>query len=383
MSSVRFSLLLISAAVLASAASAGVSSESFGQTKDGDEVTAFTITNDAGMTVRILDYGATVQSLSVPDRDGNAADVVLGFDTVAGYEGPTNPFFGCTVGRYANRIGGASFELDGKTVSVTANTGEHHIHGGGDEAFSRVIWNGKPFENENGSGVEFRHVSPDGSEGFPGKVTATVRFIVPDKQNTLRIRYAATTDAPTVLNLTNHSYFNLHGHDGPPVVDHRLKIDADAYTAVDDDLIATGETPTVEGTPYDFREPKKIGKDVGQTSVGGRPIYDLNYVLNGYDDTSDAKPRTVARVFDPDTGRAMIVRTTEPGVQLYTGRFDQPFKGKGDVTYEGRASFCLETQHFPGTPNQPDFPSAKITPDEPYRSITAYEFRTWTKDAGK
>lgn len=374
------SLLLLAAATVApAAAETSVTSQPFGETAGGEAVTAYTLRNEAGMTVRLIDYGATVQSLVVPGPDGSEADVVLGFDDVAGYEGKTNPYFGCTVGRYANRIAEGRFELDGETIQLDTNNGDHHLHGGKSAAFSRRVWKGRPVEGSNGAGVEFTLVSPDGDAGYPGEMTVKVRYFVPSQRNSVRISYIATTDAATVVNLTNHSYFNLHGHGGPPIIDHRLMIDADRYTATDEDLIPTGDLPSVEGTPFDFRKAKEIGRDINQTDVGGRQIYDLNFALNGSvesDGESMPKPRLAARVIDRDSGRVMSVRTSEPGVQLYTGDFGEGFDGKNGATYAGRASFCLETQHYPDSPNQAGFPSTVLRPGETFRSVTVYDFTT-------
>ena len=369
----RVPLMLAAAVAVPAFAGTEVTTGTFGQTKDGVEVPSFEIANDAGMTVRLISLGATVQSLTVPDRDGNSADVVLGFDDVAGYQGDSNPYFGCVVGRVGNRIANATFDLDGKTYTLKANNGDHHLHGGGENALSRKVWDGKVIEVKDGAGVEFTVVSPDGEEGYPGKLNVTVRYIVPHDKNMLRIVYRTKSDAATPVNLTNHAYFNLAGHDAGPVKDHALKINAERYTATDDELIPTGGLAEVSGTPYDFRKPTRIGKRLSEANGGTEKGYDLNYVLDKKDGVKG--PQQAVRVSEPKSGRVMLVRTTEPGVQLYTGNFMGGISGKGGATYEQYGAFCLETQHFPDSVHHENFPSTILKPGETFNSTTSYEFR--------
>lgn len=373
---------------MTSAASAGVTvtAAPFGKTKDGQNVQKFTIKNDHGLEVGVIELGATIQSLVTPDREGNSADIVLGFDDVAGYQSDNNPYFGCTTGRYANRIANGKFTLDGKTYELATNNDNHHLHGGEEKALSRVVWQGKEFDAKDGKGVEFTYVSPDGEEGYPGKLNLRVRFIVSEAKNTLRINYFAKTDKKTILNLTNHSYFNLHGGatggEGTTVKDHRLTVNADHWTPTDEELITTGEIAPVEGTPYDFRKPTRIGKNLKKAGFAPNIGYDMNFVLNA--PKEDAKGLNLAaRVVDPDTGRTLTVKTREPGIQLYTGVFlDGSFEGKNGTTYPQYGAFCLETQVYPDTPNHDNFPSCVVTPEKPYNTTTAFEFGV-QKQAGK
>lgn len=373
-------LALGAAAMLSSIASADVTvtTSDFGKTADGQIVQQHVIKNDHGMEVTVIDLGATIQALKVPDRDGNNADVVLGFDDVAGYQSSNNPYFGCTTGRYANRISNGTFELDGSTYTLAKNNGDHHLHGGEEKALSRVVWKAKTIETKEGAGVAFSYVSPDGEEGYPGKLNLRVGFVVNAKKNSLRINYFAKTDKPTVLNLTNHSYFNLSGGagggEGSTVKKHRLTVNADQWTPTDEDLITTGEIAPVDGTPYDFRKPTQIGKNLMQAGFEPNIGYDMNFVLNAPKEGAKGL-NLAARVIDPATGRTLTVRTKEPGIQLYTGVFlNGEFEGKNATSYPQYGAFCLETQKYPDTPNRPEFPSAVVRPDEPYKTSTTFEF---------
>ena len=369
---------LVASMTTAACAEVTVSSALFGKTKDGLDVHKFTIKNDTGLEVGIIELGATIQSLSVPDKNGETADIVLGFDDVAGYQSENNPYFGCTTGRYANRIANGKFTLEGKTYELAVNNGNHHLHGGEDKALSRVVWKGKAIDSKRGKGVEFSYVSPDGEEGYPGKLNLRVRFLVHSERNQLRINYFAKTSKTTVLNLTNHSYFNLHGGatggNGTTVEDHRLQVNADHWTPTDEELITTGEIAPVEGTPYDFRKPTKIGKNLKKAGFAPNVGYDMNFVLN--EPKAESKGLNLAaRVVDADTGRTLTVRTQEPGVQLYTGVFlDGSFAGKNDTTYPQYGALCLETQVYPDTPNHDNFPSCVVTPDKPYNTTTTFDF---------
>mgnify|MGYP002621588045 CR=1 FL=1 len=319
-------------------------------------------TNSQGMTARWIARGATLSELHVPDRNGKLVDVVLGFDDLAGYESGANHHYGCTTGRFANRIKRGKFSIDGVEYQLATNIGPNHLHGGVKQSLDKVIWEAEQLTDA--LGVRFRYVSPDGEEGFPGTLTTTVTYSLTD-DNALRIDYEATTDKPTIINLTNHSYFNLAGHGNPSILDHEIKINADRITAVDDESIPTGELKEVSGTPFDFRTRHRIGDWIEK--VGG---YDHNYVTNGEWGTL----REIAEVIDPESGRLMRVFTDQPGVQFYTanGLSGQP--GKGGMPYHRQGSFCLETQNFPDAPNQPTFPSAILRPGEVYTHTCIYSF---------
>lgn len=349
-----------------------VESESYGTTPDGQEVTRYTLRNKNGMEVRIITLGGIVQSLTAPDRGGAFADVVLGFDTLEGYLGP-HPHFGAIVGRFGNRIAKGRFTLDGKEYQLTINNGPNALHGG-PQGFGKQVWSGQPLEEPGVAGVVLRHVSPDGHESYPGTLTTTVTYKLTD-ENALEIHYEATTDAPTVINLTNHSYFNLKGAGNGDILDHEVMMNADRFTPVDEALIPTGELRPVEGTPFNFRVPKPIGRDIAaqdqQIAYGGG--YDHNMVLAK---SIAGVLALAARVHEPQSGRVMEVLTTEPGMQFYTGNFlDGSNKGKGNMAYPRRSGFCMETQHFPDSPNQPEFPSTVLRPGETYASTTIYRFK--------
>lgn len=369
----KLTCLLPAVAVLALGIAAGASQERpvvteapFGTTADGNEVTLFVLTNSQGLRARVMEYGACLVSLEVPDRDGKSADVVLGFDRLDSYL-TRNPFFGVTVGRYANRIAGAGFTLDGVEYRLTANAGRNHIHGGARRSFDKVLWHGSGFQNDTEAGVRFTHRSLDGEEGFPGKLDCTVTYVLAD-DNTLRISYTAVTDKPTIVNLSNHSYFNLAGAGNGDVLGHELTINAPWYTPAGEGLIPTGEIRRVAGTPLDFTETHQIGERIGAlTDTRG---YDHNYVLTG----SHGSAVLAARVHEPDSGRIMEVWTTEPGVQLYTANGLRNVQGKQGRVYNRHHGFCLETQHFPDSPNQPHFPSTVLRPGQQYRTTTVFKF---------
>ncbi len=366
-----FALCLFSSLLFAAPASLPlqeptVPEEAFGTMPDGTEVRLYTLINARGMKVRLISYGAIVVSLEVPDRDGKMGDVVLGFDDLESYV-KRNPLFGAVVGRYANRIANASFTIDGVEYKVTANSGKNHIHGGRSKRFDKVVWNAYPFTHEKDSGVRFTHLSIDGEEGFPGNLDCTVTYTL-THTNELRIDYRAVTDKPTVLNLSNHSYFNLAGAGQGHVLDHRLQIQAQWYTPPGEGLIPTGEIHTVEGTPLDFTTPHSIGERIEQ--LAETRGYDHNYVFN----RSSESLQGVVRVKDPASGRVMQVFTTEPGMQLYTGNHLRGVQGKGGQVYEQHSGFCLETQHFPDSPNKPHFPSTVLRPGQTFTSTTVFKF---------
>jgi len=341
-----------------------VTKQAFGKTSEGTPVDIYSITDDK-IEARIMTYGGILISVRVPDRKGQLDDVVLGCDSVEQYEKQT-AHFGGIVGRYANRIAHGSFKLDGRTYSIPKNDGDNALHGG-IRGFDKVVWQGRQIPD----GVELTYISKDGDQGFPGTLTTTVRYIL--KGSALRIEYSATTDKDTVVNLTNHSYFNLAGQGKGDILGHALKIDASHMTPVDANLIPTGELKSVEGTPFDFRTPHAIGEridtDDAQLRLGRG--YDHNFVL----DHPAGELAEAAEVYEPTTGRILRVLTTEPGLQFYTGNFlDGSITGKEGRVYKRRFALCLETQHFPDSPNHPSFPSTKLKPGQKFHSVTIFEF---------
>jgi aldose 1-epimerase len=341
---------------------------SFGQTPDGHEVTIFQLTNANGLRASVIDYGAILVSLQVPDREGTLADVTLGFDDLDSYT-KRNPLFGATVGRYANRIANAKFTLDGVEYKLTANAGKNHIHGGRNKRFDRVMWKGRLLRNEQEVGVRFSYLSKDGEEGFGGNLDCTVTYALTN-DNELKISYEATTDKATIINLTNHSYFNLAGAGSGDILGHEITINASLYTPADNALIPTGEIHSVKGTALDFTQPRTIGARIDElTETRG---YDHNYVLNG----SLGSLAFAARVYEPKSGRVMEVYTTEPGMQFYTANGMRGIKGKGGKIYNRHYGFCLETQHFPDSPNKPHFPSVVLRPREKYDTMTVFKLST-------
>jgi aldose 1-epimerase len=341
---------------------------SFGKTHDGREAHLYTLSNKSGMEVSITDYGANTVSIKVPDRNGNIGDVVLGFDSVSGYEDDKS-YIGATVGRYGNRIAGAKFKLDGKEYTLPKNDGENHLHGG----FNKVFWDVAPGSLKNPSELRLHYISKDGEEGFPGNLSVDVVFSVTNA-NEFKIDYTAKSDKKTVLNLTHHSYFNLAG--SGTVLDYQLTLLAGKFTPVDKGLIPTGELRPVAGTPFDFRQATAVGARIEQDDeqIKTGHGYDHNWVLDaGMND----KPVLAATLFDPTSGRVMQVLTTEPGLQVYTGNFlDGTIKGKGGQAYQRRSAICLETQHFPDSPNHPDFPSTTMAANKKFHSTTIYKFST-------
>lgn len=335
-------------------------------TVDGKPVDLYTL-EDGKITVRILTYGGIVQSLETPDRSGNRADVVLGFDTLDGYLSSGNkPYMGAIIGRYANRIAGGTFQLGGQTYHVPKNNGDNALHGG-IVGFNKKVWSAK----EISDGVELTYISRSGEEGFPGTLTTTVRYTL--KGNELRIEYSATTDADTVLNLTNHSYFNLKGQGNGDILGHEMKIYAHHFTPVNANLIPTGELAPVAGTPFDFLKSTLIGAriDADNEQLKLARGYDHNWVL----DAGGMKVELAAEAYEPTTGRVLQVLTDQPGVQFYTGNFlDGTITGKGGKVYNRRFAFCLETQHFPDSPNHLRFPSTELRPGQTFRSMTIYRF---------
>ncbi|UUO07117.1 galactose mutarotase [Blastopirellula sp. J2-11] len=340
-----------------------IASQPFGQTADGQEVTLFTVKN-GDLEMELINYGATIVSLKCPDKNGVLANVTVGLDDVDLYEGG-HPYFGATVGRFANRIAQGKFSLDGKEYSLALNNGENTLHGG-TKGFSRYVWNAQEVKEANSVGVAFTRTSPDGEEGYPGALTVTVKYLLTD-DNQLVMDYTATTDAATVLNLTNHCYWNLAGVGSGKVYDHQLKLESNAYLPVSDALIPTGEEAPVKGTPMDFTMFKPVGQDLQAT--GGDPVgYDHCFVLG-----SHGKSALAATIKDPKSGRVMEVYTTQPGIQFYTGNFLSGLPAEARTGQH--EAFCLETQHYPDTPNQPNFPTSTLKPGEKFHEQTVHKFR--------
>lgn len=342
----------------------------FGVLANGDSVHVFTLTNANGIELRALDYGGIIQSLRTPDRAGKLGDIVLGFDSLDQYV-KLSPYFGAIVGRYANRIAKGTFSLDGTTYHLAINNGPNALHGGL-VGFDKVVWHAQPFSTDSSAGVVWTHTSPDGDQGYPGTLQLRVTYTLTNA-NRLEIDYQATTDKPTIINLTNHSYFNLAGAGSGDVLQQLMQINADSVTPVDSTLIPTGTLAAVAGTPLDFRTPTPIGAHIADANLqlkfaGG---YDFNYVLNRTDTTSLVH---AARAEDPASGRTVDVFTTQPGLQFYTGNFlDGSFAGKGG-TYIHRGAFTFETQHYPDSPNHPNFPSVVLRPGQTFNSQTVFAF---------
>lgn len=361
---------LAAALALTAGAAPALETAEFGKTPDGKMTHVYALSNDNGMTIKLLDLGATLMAAEVADRDGERADVLFGFDNPAQYLSDDNQYFGHTVGRYGNRIAKGKFELDGQTYQLATNDGPNHLHGGGDRALSKVLWHAHTHGDDNS--ITFHYTSPDGEEGYPGKLDAHVTYTLTD-DNAVRIEYSATTDKPTVLNLTNHAYFNLAGAGAPTINDHEITIYADRYTPVDDTLIPTGELAKVEGTPLDFRSAHTIGERVDQMGDGEGAGYDHNFVLNKTP-SDEAGLHKAALLRDPASGRTLTVLTDQPGVQFYGGNFLKGQSGKDGQTYAYRSGCCLETQHYPDSPNQPEFPSVVLRPGETYKHVCVYRF---------
>lgn len=329
---------------------------------DNEPVKQFTIRNTSGMTVKLLDYGGTITDIIVPDRNGTPGNVVLGFDKLEGYLQPGNPYFGCLVGRFANRIANAQFSLNGQTYKLSANNNGHSLHGG-KKGFDKVNWNVQILSD---SSLQLKYLSPDGEEGYPGNLDVTVVLTV-TSENELILDYTATTDKATPVNLTSHSYFNLSAGESPTILDHELTIVSEKITAVNEQLIPTGQLENSLDTPFDFIEPKPIGEDIADVPGG----YDHNYVII----QSESPPRFAAQLHDPQSGRWLTLYTTEPGIQFYSGNFlDGTLTGRGGQVYQKHAGLCLEPQHFPDSPNQPGFPNTILLPGQVYRQTSIYRF---------
>jgi aldose 1-epimerase len=339
----------------------------FGKTADGTPVETYTLKNKHGMTATLMTRGATLIELQVPDKAGRLANVVLGFDDVAGYESDKNQYFGCTTGRVANRIAKGRFTLDGKEYKLAVNNGVNHLHGGVKRSLDKVVWKAEPVKTANA--VRFAYVSPDGEEGYPGNLAMTVTFTLTD-DNALEIDYTAKTDKATPVYLTNHSYFNLSGAGSASVLDHELTIAADKYVPTDDTQIPTGKLAPVAGTAMDFNKPTRIGERIEPLIKTAALGYDHCYLLK----KREKQPTLAAKVRDPKSKRIMTVLTTEPAVQLYTGNHLKGDKGAAGKTFAERGAICLETGYLPDAVNQPDFPSILLQPGQTYRNTCVYAF---------
>ncbi|MGL4462879.1 MAG: aldose epimerase family protein [Planctomycetia bacterium] len=342
----------------------------FGAAADGSPVHAYVLDNGA-VRVRLVTLGAAIQSVEFPDRAGKTADVVLGFDDAAGYQSDRNQYFGTTTGRVCNRIADGKFTLDGKTYELAVNNGPNHLHGGVKRSFDKVVWEAEKTKTDHGPAVRFTYTSPDGEEGYPGRLATTVVYsLAPD--GSLWIEFTAETDKPTPVNITNHSYFNLAGAGSPTVLDHLLTIEAEQYTPMNDASIPTGKIDDVSGTPVDFTRPTRIGDRIEKLIPTASLGYDHNFVLR----PRKAEPTLAAKLHDPASGRTLTVLTTQPGVQFYTGNYLKDQEGKKGKTYPQRSALCLETQHFPDSVNQPSFPTTIVKPGVAYRHTCVYQFTT-------
>ncbi len=348
-----------------------IEKNSFGKTKEGTEVFLYTLKNHNNVSVSITNYGGIITSVKVPDKNGNISDIVLGYDHVDGYIINNSPYFGALIGRYGNRIAKGKFSLDGVQYKLATNNGVNHLHGG-EKGFDKVIWTANELHGKDTVGLELTYISKDGEEGYPGNLNVKVNYTLNDR-NELRIDYTATTDKKTIVNLTNHAYFNLKGAGVSTILDHQLKINADRFTPIDSTLIPIGEIIPVENSPFDFRNFTKIGKRINSKDeqIKFGLGYDHNFVLN----ENGNQLKHAATVKEESTGRILEVFTTEPGIQFYSGNFlDGSITGKNNIVYNRRNGFCLETQHFPDSPNHNNFPSTELRPHKVYNSTTIYKF---------
>ncbi len=349
---------------------ASIRGSSFGRTSEGIPVEEYTLVNCNGVVAKVITLGCAIRELYTSDRDGILADVVLGFDSAAQYEGPDNPYFGSIVGRYANRIAQGKFSVDGENYTLARNEPPNCLHGGF-RSFKDIVWKATARYSSQGPAVTFNYESHDGEEGYPGNLSVAVTYTL-TANNELKIQYLATTDKPTIVNLTNHSYFNLSGAGTGNILDHELMILADNYTPVDDTLIPTGGITPVKDTPLDFTASTRIGARIDRLTNTPPAGYDHNYVLN----SQDGLFASAASVYDPSSGRFMQVSTTEPAIQLYTGNHLNRVKGKGGMTYLRNGALCLESQHYPDSPNHSNFPSTVLRPGDRYKQTTTYKFST-------
>ena len=348
-----------------------ITKSDFGQTPDGQKVDLYTLRNSQGAEANIITYGGRVQKLLVPDKHGQFADVVLGFDTLDGYVQPTCPYFGALIGRYGNRIGGATFNLEGRTYTLAKNNNGNSLHGGL-KGFDKVVWTARPSMSSHGPQLVLTYVSLDGEEGFPGNLEVTAIYTLTE-HNELKLEFTAKTDKPTVVNLTHHGYFNLAGQGNGDILNHLLYINADQTTPVDSGLITTGAFADVAGTPFDFRTPTAIGARINDPDpvLQYGPGYDHNWVIN----KPLGKFGLMARVVEPNSGRVMEVWSDEPGLQFYAGNFlDGSLTGKDGKVYQRRCAFCMEPQHYPDSPNKPNFPSVELKPGQTFHNTIVYKF---------
>lgn len=368
-------LILAILGVILMISPAAAQTTNFGKTADGKDVTSFTLTNKNGVSVKLMTLGATITEINVPDKNGKFANVVFGFDDVAGYQSDRNQYFGCTVGRVANRIAKGKFTLEGKEYTLATNNGPNHLHGGAKKSLDKVVWETVSFKKNESDpnsiqGRAFSYVSPDGEEGFPGSLRTRVQFALTDK-NELIIQYTTSTDKATPVNLTNHSYFNLAGAGADTVLNHELMVSANDFVPVDKTLIPTGKLEAVKGTIMDFTKPTRIGERIEKLYDTPAMGYDHCYALTARE---KGKATLAAKLREPNTGRTMTVLTTQPGVQVYTGNFLKGQKGKDGKEYKLRSGICLETGHFPDAVNQPAFPSIILRPGETYSHTCVYAF---------
>jgi aldose 1-epimerase len=369
-----FGFLMFATSLLAAGSGPKLQASEFGKTSEGVSVYRYVLTNNKGVEAVVISYGATLVSLKVPDRNGKAADIVLGYDNLDAYE-QGKSYFGATIGRYGNRIARGEFTLDGTVFRLPKNDGPNSLHGGM-RGFNKRVWTAVDRSRADAQVLELSYTSADSEEGYPGTLKVKVTYTLPAETSELRIDYTATTDKDTVVNLTNHSYFNLSGDLSKEIVDHQLLLRAPQFTPVDSTLIPTGELRAVRGTPFDFTKPTVIGARINQDDEQLKfgKGYDHNWVLEKAEKTG---LRLAAEVFEPTNGRVLQVLTTEPGIQFYSGNFlDGTAKGKGGQLYAHRTGFCLETQHFPDSPNHPNFPSTVLKPGETYRTSTVLRFST-------
>ncbi|WP_335964325.1 aldose epimerase family protein [Galbibacter sp. PAP.153] len=347
-----------------------ISTSEFGKLPSGEKITKYRLVNENGMEVDIINYGGIITNLKVPDKNGVNKDVVLGFNSLDGYLTPS-PYFGAIIGRYGNRIAGGKFVIDGKEYTLALNDGKNHLHGG-NKGFDKVVWEATQISNSKSVSLQLSYLSKDMEEGYPGNLKTTVTYTL-DNSNSLKVKYEATSDKKTVVNLTQHSYFNLSGDFSKKILDHQIMINADAFLPVDATLIPTGEFRKVKGTPFNFTSAKAIGKEINSENEQlKRGLgYDHCWVLKD----QDKGQRLAATAYDPKSGRFMEVFTDQPGIQFYTGNFlDGTLPAKGGGTYAKRTGFCLETQHYPDSPNQKDFPSVLLSPGEKYQTETSFKF---------
>jgi aldose 1-epimerase len=368
----RITIILLAAIMLSCNSDDGnkIIQENFGVAPDGSPVFLYTMKNSNGMTVKLTNYGATLVSIVTPDKDGNFADIIAGFDSLSGYVND-NSFIGVTVGRYANRIGKGKFKIDDREYQLTINDGNNHLHGGV-KGFHKLVWDSEIVTDDTSSYVVMKLHSPDGYEGYPGNVDVKVKFSLNDN-NDLLIEYAGTTDKPTILNLTNHAYYNLSGNFENTILDHILTINADNFTPIDSELIPTGEIAPVENTPMDFRKPTAVGAHINEDYIQLKygKGYDHNWALNEY----DGNVRKAVTLSDPKSGRVLEIFTDQPGMQFYSGNFlNATITGKGGIKYNYRTALCLEPQFFPDSPNKDNFASPLLKPGDIYRQKTVYHF---------